>query len=220
MFNIKKLGAYARSLPKSMYFNLKYFPFSKAIRLPILISHRVWLMKTAGNIILPECKTERIKIGFGEVGIFDKHRSRSIWQVSGTVEFKGKAKIGHGSKISVSGKLIIGSGFCMTAESSIVAQKEISFGNNVLVSWDALIMDTDFHDIFDEKGQLLNAPMPIRIGDNVWIGCRTLILKGIHIADGVVVAAASTITKTIDESNAIIAGSPATVVKEKISWKP
>lgn len=217
---IKKLHVYALSLPKSLYFNLKYFPLRKAIRLPILISHRVWLMKTAGKVILPEYKTERIKIGFGEVGIFDKHRSRSIWQVSGTIEFKGKAKIGHGSKISVSGKLVIGNDFCITAESSIVAQKEISFGNNVLVSWDALIMDTDFHDIFDKGGRHLNAPMPINISDNVWIGCRTLILKGTHIADGVVVAAASTVTKSINESNAVIAGSPATVVKEKISWKP
>lgn len=220
MKSINKLRMYALSLPKSLYFNFKYFPLSQAIRLPILISHRVWLLKTEGKIILPKNISERIKIGFGEVGIFDRQKSRSIWQVSGIVEFKGNAKIGHGSKISVSGKLIIGNGFCITAESSIVAQKEISIGSNVLISWDSLIMDTDFHEIFDEGGRQLNAPMPINIGDNVWIGCRTLILKGVLISDGVIVAAASTVNKTIEQKNTVIAGSPANVVKENVSWKP
>jgi acetyltransferase-like isoleucine patch superfamily enzyme len=177
-------------------------------------------MKPSGKVILSTNKTGHIKIGFGEVGIFDQHRSRTIWQVTGTVEFKGKASIGHGSKISVSGILVVGCGFSMTAESSIVAQKEISFGDNVLVSWDSLIMDTDFHNIFDKNGIHINYPMPIFIGANVWIGCRTLILKGSQIADGVVVAAASTVTKSIKEKNTIIAGSPAFVVKENISWNP
>ena len=65
-----------------------------------------------------------ISIGYGEVGIFDMKRSRSIWQVYGEVVFKGKANIGHGSKISVdkNGTLELGNNFKTTAESAIVSQ--------------------------------------------------------------------------------------------------
>ena len=65
-----------------------------------------------------------------------------------------------------------------TAETSIVAFTEIRFGNNCLLSWDILVMDTDFHKLKDEFGNIINKPRPIIIGDRIWIGCRCLILKG------------------------------------------
>jgi acetyltransferase-like isoleucine patch superfamily enzyme len=217
--SLRELSLYILGLPKTIYFNFRYFPIRKAIRLPVLISHRVWLKTLSGKVILSEYKTGLIEIGFGDVGIFDQQRSRTIWQVSGVVEFKGKAHIGHGSKISVSGKLTLGSDFYITAESSIVAQKEISIGENVLVSWDSLIMDTDFHKIFDSNGNQTNLPRPVTIGNNVWIGCRCLILKGVEIPGGVVVAAASTVIKSVKTQNSIVAGNPADIIRDNITWE-
>ena len=40
-------------------------------------------------------------MGYGNVGIFDKKRSRGIWEVQGKVKFCGNAFLDHGSKISV-----------------------------------------------------------------------------------------------------------------------
>lgn len=216
----QELYLYILGLPKTILFNFKYLPLKHAIRLPVLVSHRVWLMELSGKVKISDIRTGAVRIGFGEVGIFDQHRSRTIWQVSGVVEFKGKANIGHGSKLSVSGNLTIGNGFSITAESSIVAQKCITIGDNVLVSWDSLIMDTDAHKIYDSNGNQTNLPMPVTIGNMVWVGCRSLILKGINIADGVVVAATSTVSKSIEIPNSIAGGSPARVVKENIRWKP
>lgn len=219
MNQLKNIYLFILGLPKTIVFNLKYFPLKYALRLPVFISHRVWLDELSGVVKLNNLRTGAIKIGFGKVGIFDQHRSRTIWQVSGVVEFKGRAHIGHGSKISVSGTLIIGDNFCISAESSIIAKESVSIGSDVLISWDSLIMDSDFHDIYDCYQSKINPPMPIIIGNKVWVGCRTVILKGVTIVDGVVVAATSTVTKSILNPNSIVGGNPARVIKEKIKWK-
>jgi acetyltransferase-like isoleucine patch superfamily enzyme len=221
MKKLKKIYLNILGLPKTILFNFRYFPLRHAIRLPVFVSHRVWLMDLSGKVKISDIQTGAVKIGFGNVGIFDQHRSRTIWQVSdsGVVEFKGKAKIGHGSKISVTGNLSVGKKFSITAESSIVAHKNISIGDDVLVSWDSLIMDTDFHKIYDSNGNQTNLPMPVTIGNMVWVGCRSLILKGVNIADGVVVAAASTVNKSIEIPYSMVGGNPAKVIKEDIRWR-
>jgi acetyltransferase-like isoleucine patch superfamily enzyme len=217
--DLRKLCLLALGLPKTLLFNFSCLPFRQAIRLPVLVSHRVWLRDLSGEVVLARCRTGTVRIGFGDVGIFDRERSRTIWQVSGKVTFEGAADIGHGSRISVTGDLVIGDRLIIAAESAIVAQHSIRIGDGVLVSWDVLIIDTDAHRIFDSAGHLINPPLPIRIGNSVWLGCRTLVLKGVEIADGVVVAAASTVARTVSAQNAIVGGNPARVVRENIRWK-
>jgi len=76
---IRKLYLGIMALPKTIYFNFKYLKFSQAIKIPIFVSHRVWLMETEGHVKIPQpVKTGMVKIGFGEIGIFDQHRSRTI----------------------------------------------------------------------------------------------------------------------------------------------
>ena len=220
MTSKEKIYFFALCLPKSILFNLKYLPFSQAIKLPIFISNHVCLKRLSGVVKIYNTKTGAVKIGFGNIGIFDKKFSRTIWEVSGKVEFKGNANIGHGSKISVEGDLIIGDNFQITAESSIVCQKAITIGNDVLISWDCLIMDTDYHNIYDSrKTKLINPPREIAIGNKVWIGCRSLILKGSTIADGVIVAAGSIVTKSFAQRNSIIGGNPTRIIKNDIIWE-
>lgn len=207
---------------KIIYFNFKYLPFNQAIKLPFFISRKVYLRNLKGKIkIESPISIGMIKIGFGEVGIFDDKRSRSILDINGNVIFKGSANIGHGSKISVSenGTLTLGNNFTITAESSIVAHLNIEFGNDCLLSWETLIMDTDFHKIYNEFGELINDEQPIKIGNNVWIGCRNLVLKGAVIPDNAVLGANSVVSKKLDVENAIYVGNPVRCVKENINWK-
>jgi len=214
------LKAIGRQNFKSIYFNFKYLPFRQAIKIPIIVSKKVYLLHTGGKIIL-DCpiKSGMIHIGHGYVGIFDKKVSRTIWEVSGTVIFKGKANIGHGSKICVmSGELILGNNFSITAESTIVTANSIKFGNDCILSWDILIMDTDFHKIKDKSGKILNPPTPIIIGNKVWIGCRCLILKGTTIPDNSVIGANSFISKRLEKENAVYGGQPVRLLKEEIIW--
>ncbi len=211
---------YGLSLPKSLYFCCHYFPLSVAIRLPVLVSYRTRLTDMRGEVILPQHpKMGGVQIGFGFVGIFDEKRSRTMWQVAGKVIFKGRAGIGHGSRISVNehATLEFGENFCITAESHIVTCKGIKFGDDVLMSWQCLVMDTDFHKIWDGDEQT-NKDKEIVIGNHVWIGCRNTILKGVHIGDGCVVGAGSNVVKSIDATNAVIGGNPAKVLKTGVRW--
>jgi acetyltransferase-like isoleucine patch superfamily enzyme len=213
------------SLFKTLYFNLKYLSFKQAIHLPILIARKVSLRKFAGSVIL-DCnpKIGIVKIGFGDVGIFDYKGSRSIWEVNGKVIFRGKANIGHGSKISVGkdGCLYVGDNFVITAESTIICAKEVVIGNGCLFSWDILVMDTDFHKIYDENGQIINEPRGIEIGDNTWIGCRSVILKGVKLPKNTIIGANSVVSKncSFKEDGTLIAGIPAHVLKKNICWLP
>jgi acetyltransferase-like isoleucine patch superfamily enzyme len=57
---------------------------------------------------------------------------------------------------------------------------------------------------------------PIRIGSDVWIGARSVILNGVTIGDGAVVAAGAVVTKDV-EPYAVVGGVPAKVIKYRFS---
>ena len=88
-----------------------------------------------------------------------------------------------------------------------------------MLSWDILVMDTDWHTITDYNNNVINAPKSIVIGNNVWIGCRSIIMKGVNIAAGTVVAAGSIITKDVLEQNCIIGKNPIQVIKRNVLWE-
>jgi acetyltransferase-like isoleucine patch superfamily enzyme len=218
--SLREIYAVLRGIHKTIYFNFHYLPFGQAIRLPIMVSHRVWLKKTGGKVILNgPVRPGIVAIGFGDVGIFDKIKSRSVWEVDGTVVFEGLTRLGHGSKIVVRGQLEIGDSFSISAESSIICRKHIRFGRQCLLSWDVLMMDTDFHPIKDSDGIILNPDKEIIIGDHVWICCRSTILKGSVIGNMSVVAAGSLVNKPLAEPNSLIGGYPAKVLRKGISWE-
>ncbi|MBS5951311.1 MAG: acetyltransferase [Clostridium sp.] len=52
----------------------------------------------------------------------------------------------------------------------------------------------------------------VKIGDDVWIGARSIILPGVHIGNGSIIAAGSIVTKDV-EPYAIVGGNPAKVIK-------
>ena len=235
-----------RSIPKTLRFNLHYFPLKTALKLPVVVSHRTYLRELHGKVELPE-KVERamVKIDFGDVGHYDRKRSRGIWQVSGTVSFGGKASIGHGSKISVRGDLKLGAGFNMTAESTIVCAKDIRFGDDCLLAWDVLVMDTDEYPIYrhetdrpetrdagavscpevplpasnNTENERINPDKPIVVGDHVWIGCKCVLLKGAEVPDNTVVAAGTLLTSAFSGEYQVIGGNPPAVLKHDIRWE-
>jgi acetyltransferase-like isoleucine patch superfamily enzyme len=212
---------YRLSISRTFFVNFKYLPIRTAVLFPIWITRRVKLKKTAGTIeINGNIKPGMIQVGFNDVSISDK-KERSLWNVSGKIMFNGSAIFGAGTKIAVGDNAILqlGKGFKITAKSEIACFKRISFGDGCLLSWDVLIMDTDAHNIYNlSTGEKINPDNAIEIGNHVWIGCRTLVLKGSKIADNSVVGANSLVTAKFEEPNVIVAGVPAKVVKKSISW--
>lgn len=211
------------SIPKSLYFCLKTLPFNQAIKIPILIRYNCKIISCHGKIeIGDKVKFASIQIGFGQVGIFDKKYSRTIIELNGKIIFQGKAGFGHGSKICVGerGILTIGNNFSNTAEGTIICFRQININDNCTTSWNTLIMDTDFHPTIDTKTLQENLESaPITIGNNTWIGTRSVILKNSRIPNGCIVGANSLINKSYDLINCLIAGNPAEIKKINITKK-
>lgn len=107
----------------------------------------------------------------------------------------------------------IGKNTYINDRTEIKCQERISIGDNCAVSWDVLIMDTDYHSL-DSKPK----SEPITIGNHVWIGCRVTILKGVKIGDGAVIAAGSLVNSDV-EPNTLVGGVPARVIKKNINWE-
>lgn len=101
----------------------------------------------------------------------------------------------------------------------IVATKSIKIGHRVLVGSGALIVDSDLHpqDKMLRQREPWNkgACAPIVIGDDVFIGTRAIILKGVTIGPGAIVGAGAVVTQDVP-AGAVVAGNPARVVRESV----
>ena len=73
--------------------------------------------------------------------------------------------------------LEIGNGTYINRNSTVIATKRVTIGRDCKIAWDVNILDSDFHPL---PGKVLESK-PVVIDDDVWIGCRAIILKGVHI---------------------------------------
>lgn len=208
------------SIPKIIYTNFRWLPLKQAVKLPILISYDSKLVGGGKIILQSKPNFGMVHIGFHQVPICDP-RDKTIVIVDGTLEMKGTFHIGNGSKIRVTNasKLTTGNNFGISASSAINCYNDITIGDDVLFSWDCLVMDSDTHPIFGANDEIINKGRKVVIGNHVWIGCRSTILKGAQIPDGCVVGACSLVTGAIFDPSSIITGSPAKSVKHIKNWE-
>ena len=89
----------------------------------------------------------------------------------------------------------------------------ITLGDNVHITRDVLFITHDGGTLlYRQYVKDLEITKPITVGDNVYIGVRSMIMPGVHIGNNVVVAAGSIITKDVP-SNVVVGGVPARVIK-------
>jgi len=98
---------------------------------------------------------------------------------------------------------------CGFSGTVIGAFKSIKIGNNVRCGANTLITDSDWH-LDDPRS---GPPAEVIIGDNVWLGINSVVLKGVKIGQNTVIGANSVVTKDIP-SNVIAAGIPCRIIKE------
>ncbi|WP_302177471.1 acyltransferase [Megamonas funiformis] len=212
---------YIFSIPKSLYINIKSLPLKQAIKLPILVSYKTKLISLRGKIVLlDKAKYGMIRIGFDGAGTA-KHMSTVI-ENNGIIYLGNNVKIGGGCQIctvSKNSRLEIKKNVSITSESHIIASKNISIGNDSIISWNTQIMDTDFHKILDKNNNLLNEDLEILIGNNVWIASNVNILKGSNVPNNTVISSGSIIRGFLYEENCIYTGLPIKILKSNIIWK-
>jgi acetyltransferase-like isoleucine patch superfamily enzyme len=202
-------------------FNLHYFPVRTAVRLPVLLHRGVSLRTLCGSVKI-EGPVHRgmVTIGWRQGDSFDDKRSRTIWNNLGTITFRGAVTLGAGCELSVGphARLTLGANLIVNSEMTVICWHEITVGSDCIVGWKVLLADSDLHQIRDSDGRLLNQDRPIRIGDHVWIGCHTLVLKGSVLPENTIVAAGSTVVGEVREPGTIIGGVPARTLRTGVSW--
>lgn len=84
----------------------------------------------------------------------------------------------------------------------------IEVGNRTTISTDVTFVTHDFsaHNVIEGKSDLHGK---IIIGDNCFVGTKSIIMYGVRLSDNIIVAAGSVVTKSFDESFIIIGGNPA-----------
>lgn len=100
---------------------------------------------------------------------------------------------------------------------TICAATSIEIGDETMLGADVTVVDTDFHPLSSRSRRREAVPEPrptdaVRIGRNVFLGTRVIVLKGVTIGDDTVVGAGSVVTHDLPPGT-ICAGSPAEVVR-------
>lgn len=114
--------------------------------------------------------------------------------------------------LSHNSSITIGDG--VRASGVVICSKlSVNIGKGTVIGSDVIIADTDFHSLnhqlrSTEKDKLNAKSKAVKIGNNVFIGTKSIILKGVSIGNESVVGAGSVVTKSFGP-NSIIAGNPA-----------
>ena len=129
-------------------------------------------------------------------------------------EVYGEAVLGDYSYISGPGSYVedaeIGK-FCAIARGVTIG---VSNHNHSLVSSHDFLFNESFQVVENPPAET-SKPRPV-IGNDVWIGMGSYIMRGVTIGDGAVIAANSVVTKNVAPYS-IVAGSPARHVKYRFS---
>ena len=146
---------------------------------------------------------------------WDKYRGLpSIFKVHNNATINCKSFIFHQCHVVVyeNAILTLGENSYINNGGKIYCEVSISIGDNTYIGFDVEIRDTDSHTL---TGSLRTKP--IQIGNNVWIGSKTIILKGVTIGDGAIIGAGSVVTHDIP-SKCLVAGNPAKVIRNNVDW--
>jgi acetyltransferase-like isoleucine patch superfamily enzyme len=149
-----------------------------------------------------------------------------------------KIEIGENTQIAgillifpYGGDIKIGRNCYIGDHSRIWSGEEVVIGNDVFISHNVNVMDTNSHetDAYERalsyqklfkngyqksKGKVETAK--VKISDHVWIGFNSIILKGVTVGEGAIIGAGSVITKDVP-SYTLVAGNPAKIIKQLIN---
>ena len=95
-------------------------------------------------------------------------------------------------------RLVLGHNAGLSA-AVLCAGLSIEIGEGTLIGSGAMIIDNDFH-VYTAQGwrtEMQAGARPVKIGREVFVGARAIILKGVTIGDRAVIGAGAVVTKDV-----------------------
>lgn len=112
----------------------------------------------------------------------------------------------------INGELQLGKYILISPGTSIRSAKKIVIGDSTMIASNVTITDSDWHDIYD-RTDYVASPKEVIIQENVWIGEKSLILKGSKIGKNSIIGAGSVVSGEVP-ANVVFAGNPAKEIKK------
>lgn len=196
--------------------------FVGGLRYPLAYHQPIWLGSRTvldGRERVTFADGGALRVGLGPFGLSSRHDTSVVRVRPGAhLRCEGIVSLQRGVRVVVdAGSLTIGHGTNVNGFAKILVADRVTIGAGCTISWDAQILDNDFHPITVD-GVEQPTTGPVVLGDGVWIGTSAIILKGVTVGAGSVVAAGAVVTRDVPPKS-IVAGSPAKVVGTVDSWR-
>ncbi len=132
---------------------------------------------------------------------------------AGSVRVGSKVVIDRDATLECRGSLIVGSRTVFGHHVTIGVRESVIIGCDCLIAEMVSIRDHDhgFHDAAMPMREQEPLVASVVIGDDVWIGSKVTITRGVHIGQGAIVGANSVVTYDV-AAGAIVGGVPARVI--------
>jgi len=159
-------------------------------------------------------------------------------RIRNTRKFRGAIVVGRNTHVlgellifAHGGNITIGEWSYIGVGTRIWSGRLVSIGDRVLISHNVNIFDSLTHPIdaiarHKHYVEVVTNGFPatlgvdlsekqVVIGNDVWVGCQSLIMRGVSIGNGAVIAAGSVVTKDVP-AYSVVAGNPARVIRELV----
>jgi acetyltransferase-like isoleucine patch superfamily enzyme len=136
----------------------------------------------------------------------------------GRIEVGRGARLAMGSKIVCGGHLSIGSRVIVGPNTVLMCATEVRIGARSMISWNCSIFDSVGHRLCLENTGEAEIEAPITIGNDVWIGPYSIIMKGVTIGDNCVIGAGSVVRRNMPP-NSLVYGNPARPMGKVARWE-
>ncbi|MCJ7544531.1 MAG: acyltransferase [Phycisphaerae bacterium] len=132
------------------------------------------------------------------------------WVLRPFLRRAGRVKVWEGVTLLFPYRIELGDRVTLNEWVFIDGYGGVEIGDDVRIAHRASILSSD-HQYQDPHTPIRRqglVPARVRIGNDVWIGCNAVVLKGVTVGDGAIVAAGAVVTHDV-ERWAIVAGVPA-----------
>jgi maltose O-acetyltransferase len=155
-------------------------------------------------------RNETIFIGIIIKAIRREVCSKIFYYSGANINVNSGAYFGNGLKISIGSDSSIGQN-CQIAN-------DVTIGSDVMMAPEVIIFSVGHQTSNTSTSIRLQGNVPARpviIGDDVWIGQRSIILPGVTVGSGSIIGSGAVVTKNIAPFS-VVGGNPARVLKSRI----
>lgn len=148
---------------------------------------------------------------FGPIDLRNRERGKII--IGDNVSFDGYCRLvaANDAVLSIGNRANIGARTIMNCGTSVTIKEDFLTASDILIQSSQHSYARGIP-VFKQKHEYGE----IKIGSDVWLGSRVVILKDVELGEGCIVGAHAVVTAGQYESNSVLAGIPAKKIKERL----